>query len=170
MLVFLQCATIAKTFQIGVQKFFRGRCFVRTNICTTRHARWHEQTIMGYTCRSRVGLSNHLTPPPMPWRHYTLHFRVKHTLNHRKVSSPLTRSLPALQIGILQDTESGCDVAIVLFFRLPPNLDGKTGSFSERQVVMEPSQLLRIPLKVLSRAAILQAKKTMALETSIEDL
>ena len=34
-----------------------------------------------------------------------------------------TRSLPALQIGILQDTESGCDVAIVLFFRLPPNLD-----------------------------------------------
>ena len=35
---------------------------------------------------------------------------------------------------------------------------------------MEPSQLLRIPLKVLSRTAILQAKKTMALETSIENL
>ena len=35
----------------------------------------------------------------------------------------LTRSLPALQIGILQDTENGCDVVFVLFFRLPPNLD-----------------------------------------------
>ena len=33
------------------------------------------------------------------------------------------RSLPALQIGILQDTENGCDVVFVLFFRLPPNLD-----------------------------------------------
>ena len=39
------------------------------------------------------------------------------------VSLIKTRSLPALQIGILQDTESGCDIAIVLFFRLPPNLD-----------------------------------------------
>ena len=35
----------------------------------------------------------------------------------------LTPWLPALQIGIPQDTERGCDVENVLFFRLPPNLD-----------------------------------------------
>ena len=35
----------------------------------------------------------------------------------------LTRSLWPSQIGIPQDTENGCDVALVLFFRLPPNLD-----------------------------------------------
>ena len=35
----------------------------------------------------------------------------------------LTRSCPALQIGIPQDTENGCDVIVVLFFRLTPNLD-----------------------------------------------
>ena len=31
--------------------------------------------------------------------------------------------IPALQIGIPQDTKSGCDVEFVLFFQLPPNLD-----------------------------------------------
>ena len=36
-------------------------------------------------------------------------------------SHDLTRSCPALQIGIPQDTENGCDVIVVLFFRLPPN-------------------------------------------------
>lgn len=67
---------------------------------------------------------------------------------------------------------ANCRIHILYFTpSLEPRLIyGKTGSFSERQVVMEPSQLLRIPLKVLSRTAILQAKKTMALETSIENL
>ena len=37
--------------------------------------------------------------------------------------TPLAPWLPALQIGIPQDTESGCDLEFVLFFRLPPNLD-----------------------------------------------
>ena len=30
---------------------------------------------------------------------------------------------PALQIGIPQDTDNGCDVIVVLLIRLPPNLD-----------------------------------------------
>ena len=46
----------------------------------------------------------------------------------------------------------------------------KTGSFSERQLVMEPSQHIRIRIKVLSRTTILQAKKAMTLEISIENL
>ena len=34
-----------------------------------------------------------------------------------------SRSCPALQIGIPQDTDNGCDVIVVLLIRLPPNLD-----------------------------------------------
>ena len=45
----------------------------------------------------------------------------------------------------------------------------KTGSFSETQLVMEPSEHIRIRIKVLSRTAILQAKKAMVLEISIEN-
>ena len=48
----------------------------------------------------------------------------------------------------------------------------KNSSFSETELVMEPSQCSRICIKLLSRTAILQAKKAMALyeETSIENL
>jgi len=43
-------------------------------------------------------------------------------VDHSRKNTKL-RSLPALQIGIRQDTENGSDLVFVLFFQLPPNLD-----------------------------------------------
>ena len=54
----------------------------------------------------------------------SIYFHLRVLFKASSMDDPmLNRSLPALQIGILQDTENGCDVVFVLFFRLPPNLD-----------------------------------------------
>ena len=52
----------------------------------------------------------------------TLSFKVNFELINQIIEAE-QRKRPALQIGIPQDTDNGCDVIVVLLIRLPPNLD-----------------------------------------------
>ena len=55
---------------------------------------------------------------------------VKHS---RKITK--LRSLPALQISIIQDNENRCDLVFVLFFWLPPNVDSCMTSYRKPELI-----------------------------------